>query len=257
MGERRHGGPPREERQRCSCRAATSQAHSPLPVNQEVSKSEAARRLIAREVSVSAGANTSSFEAQLCNFSFFFPTERNKKKKQKRLFKATIRSWLLPWIKISWTHSFCFSLIVTNARNVKYIKLNIYIKRFWTSYYHYNLKEKISLDSNMKRVIGEHEWGLFGKETSQSAFCSDTLHTWVRLRAEFKISLLPARLVGEITLFTWKAQQYLHIWVFCPESCVGKGFSKKKRKIIIIKKKCLKKPIWRSHKMNFKKRKAK
>lgn len=148
MGERRHGGPPREEeRQRCSCRAATSQAagcgRSPLPVNQEVSKSGAARRLIAPEASVSAGANTSSFEAQLCNFSFFFPTERNKKKRKKRrLFKATTRSWLLPWIKISWTHSFCFSLIVTNARNVKYIKWNIYIKRFWTSYYRYNLKEK-------------------------------------------------------------------------------------------------------------------
>lgn len=149
MGERQHGRPPREERQRCSCRAATSQAaecgRSPLPVTQEVSKGEAARRLIAREASVSAGANTSSFEAQLCNFSFFFPTERNKKKK-KKTFQATIRSWLLT-LNQNLLDSFIllFSLIVTNARNVKYIKLNIYIKRFWTSYYHYyNSKEKES-----------------------------------------------------------------------------------------------------------------
>lgn len=75
---------------------------------------------------------------------FLSNRKEQKEKKKKRLFKATTRSWLLPWIKISWTHSFRFSLIVTNARNVKYIKWNIYIKRFWTSYYRYNLKEKKS-----------------------------------------------------------------------------------------------------------------
>lgn len=235
MGERQRGRPPREARQRCSRRAATSQAaecgRSPLPVNQEASKSEAARRPLAREASGSAGASASSFEAQLCNFSFFFPTERNKKKK-KRLFKATIRSWLLT-LNQNLLDSFIllFSLIVTNARNVKYIKLNIYIKRFWTSYHHYyNLKEKkiISLDSNMKRVVGEHEWGPLGKETSQSAFCSDALHIESVWGRSSKISLLPARLVGEITLFTCKAQQYLHIWVVCPESCVWEKVSSKK-----------------------------
>lgn len=141
MGERRRGGrrlPPREERQRCSCRAATSSTadcgRSPLPVNQEVSRSGSATdRPWGERLCRSKHQLIWSSAVQFLPFLF---NQKEQKIKEKNISKKLKKADCYPESKSLRLIHFVSSLIVINARNVKYIKLNIYIKRFWTSSYH-------------------------------------------------------------------------------------------------------------------------
>lgn len=63
-----------------------------------------------------------------------FLSNQKQQKERKKTFHRNYKELIVTLNQNLLLIHFVFSLIVTNARNVKYIKLNIYIKRFWTSY---------------------------------------------------------------------------------------------------------------------------